>query len=506
MSTLVTERVADDQYEVTLITDAAGARTLDGRALLLHRRGARPVGDGAYALPAVLTQRQVEALRAEGYRVDVGTSLSVQARDRAADVPVAETDRFAALRQVGTDQNADRDARAAGEEALSLLQAEMDLSDVAAEVGRAVRRGEQAQPGRTVNGGYLTAPEVETALATLAAAYPAVASIVTLPEPTWEGRTCTALRLRVGDHTDSRIGVLITGSMHAREWGGSDICVALATQLLRAFTDDTALRFGGIAFSPEVVQPILERLDLFILADVNPDGKAFSQRRDPATGTLPSLMWRKNRNPNGGATGPQIGVDPNRNFDFLWDETFGASSHLADETFKGAAPFSEPEVRNVRHLLDQHPHIRFYVDIHCHGGLILIPWGDDETQSDDPGQNFLNNNFRGQRGAAEDPYREFMPPTDRETFARLGAAMNAALNQVRGESYVVQPAFSLYGTTGASDDYTFSRHLRSAEQSKVFSFTIEFGRQFVPPYSEMRGIMADVCAALTELLRHATSL
>jgi hypothetical protein len=63
----------------------------------------------------------------------------------------------------------------------------------------------------------------------------------------------------------------------------------------------------------------------------------------------------------------------------------------------------------------------------------------------------------------------------------------------------------LYPASATSDDYAFSRHRVNPARRKVCGFTIEFGQEFVPPYHQMRGIMADVAAALTELCRHAAS-
>jgi murein tripeptide amidase MpaA len=298
------------------------------------------------------------------------------------------------------------------------------------------------------------------------------------------------------------VGVLVTGSSHAREWGGSDICVAFAANLLRAGATGGPLRYGGKTFSADQVQRILERLDLFVFADVNPDGKAFSQENDPAAGSPQKTWWRKNRNPNAGLGGAS-GVDVNRNFDFLWPSGIGSSADPASATYSGAGAFSEPEARNVRHLLDRHGHIAYLVDIHSSGELILYPWGDDESQSSDEQQNFLNPEYDGRRGVVGDCYAEFVPAADRAALEGLAHRMNEALGEVRGNAYAVKPGVGLYPTSGTSRDYAFSRHRADATLGKVYGYTIEFGREFVPPYAEMRNIIAEVGAALTELCLRA---
>lgn len=116
----------------------------------------------------------------------------------------------------------------------------------------------------------------------------------------------------------------------------------------------------------------------------------------------------------------------------------------------------------------------------------------------------MNPPFDGLRGlVGNSAYREFMGGDDQATLVDLAQGMNAALNEVRGTSYTVDQAVGLYPTSGASDDYAFSRHRVDAARRKVYGFTIEFGQQFVPPYVEMRRIMADVAAGLTELCRRA---
>jgi hypothetical protein len=72
----------------------------------------------------------------------------------------------------------------------------MDLADLEGMRARAAER--------TVLGGYLTSDEVESALQTLAAAHPNVASVVPLREKTWEGRASHVLRVRAGSQASRR--------------------------------------------------------------------------------------------------------------------------------------------------------------------------------------------------------------------------------------------------------------------------------------------------------------
>jgi murein tripeptide amidase MpaA len=365
----------------------------------LHERAARRRPDsGDYAVPAILTDRQVEQLRADGYRVDVQEDAEQLAVERAAEV-TPEVNRFA---PAPADRTRERDQEAGPRTvpyeqehaAGDTLQRLMDLSDPELDLNTtATSAGERA-----VLGGYLTADEVESALQTLAATYPEAASVLPLPQQTWGGVTSHVLQLRAGQQ-QARMGVLVMGGMHAREWGGSDICVAFATNLLRAYRAGRRLRYGNKTFAAADVRAILENLDVFVFADVNPDGKAYSQSVDP--GQPQNFWWRKNRRLSGLPGGAQ-GVDLNRNFDFLWTSGIGTTADATQFTYKGPEPFSEPEARNVRWLLDTHDQIGYVVDVHSFGELILYSWGDDENQDDTPAQSFLNPAFDGVRGLVGD--------------------------------------------------------------------------------------------------------
>ena len=477
-------------YSVTIRANTLEAATaLRGMGLDLHERAARRRPDtGEIMVPAVLSDDEMQQVRAAGYDVTVEQDLDQVAPARLAEVNT----RVNRLAPVQRDTIASRGVtdETAAQHTLEHL---MDLSDVDEPSARGAER--------TVLGGYLTPDETESALQTLAAAYPSLASVMPLREETWEGRISHVLRLRAGSQAQ-RVGVLITGSMHAREWGGSDICVAFATNLLKSYASGAPLKYGNKRFTAAQVRAILEQLELFVFADVNPDGKAYSQSADPASGQTQGVWWRKNRNPNTGLPGGAKGVDINRNFDFLWSSGIGTSSDPRSFTYKGQSAFSEPECRNVRDVLDAHPHIGYYVDVHSFGELILFSWGDDENQNTNPQQNFLNPTFNGVRGVVGDTtYKEFMPAEDQASLTALAQSMHAALRAVRGKNYTVQQAVGLYPTSATSDDYAFRRHCVNSALGKVYGFTIEFGQQFVPPYREMRKIMADVAAALTELCR-----
>src|SRR6185436_9046487 len=70
-----------------------------------------------------------------------------------------------------------------------------------------------------------------------------------------------------------------------------------------------------------------------------------------------------------------------------------------------------------------------------------------------------------------------------------------------------QQGAQLYGTSGASDDWTFARHFLDPTGPVIYPYTIEFGRErpddvaasFHPPYAEMERIIDEVVAGLLEM-------
>ncbi|HEY6233092.1 MAG TPA: M14 family metallopeptidase [Pyrinomonadaceae bacterium] len=361
---------------------------------------------------------------------------------------------------------------------------------------------------------FLNVVEIESALSGLATAYPSVAQLITLPNTTAEGRTSHALVIGTGQGCP-QAGVLIISGAHAREWGGPDICINFAADLLEAYTGNTGLAYGGTSYTAAEIRSIVERVDVIVFPDINPDGRNYSQNT--------YSMWRKNRNPaSSGGQASKIGVDVNRNYDFLWDfnTTFDpgaqaggtlASTDPSNDLFHGTAPFSEAETKNVRWLFDQYPHIGWFMDIHSYVGDILHAWGDDTNQTNDPDKNFTNAAWNGKRGLPNDVYGEYIGSCDLACASSAGTAVSTAIAGVRGESYAVAQAFflpswgSTYPTSGASDDWANSRYYADASQTKVRGYCMEFNRvkTFFPAWADMELIILDVDAGLVRLCLRA---
>jgi murein tripeptide amidase MpaA len=344
---------------------------------------------------------------------------------------------------------------------------------------------------------YLNVDEVESALSVATSSpYNAFTQLITLPNLTWEGRQCHAIKIANG--TDSnRPGVYFLGGVHSREWGSPDILINFVEQLEQAFHNGAGLTFGSKSFSADDIQTIVDTLDIIVFPQANPDGRNYSMNTD--------AMWRKNRRTAAPNSAACTGVDLNRNYDFLWNfpTYFSPASGIVDSTdpcdyqlYHGPSAFSEPESQNAKWIFDNFPNVRFFVDLHSFGEDILYSWGDDEDQTSDPNLNFRNPAFDGMRGVKGDAYKEYIPANDFSTALDLANVFHDGIQAFRGKNYTVKSAYDLYPTAGTSDDYAYSRHFIDPNKQNIISYTLEWGTEFHPPYSEMQNIIQEITCGL----------
>jgi murein tripeptide amidase MpaA len=353
-----------------------------------------------------------------------------------------------------------------------------------------VEAKKQAKPSSTPSfTGYLSSEGIESAIEQLPILYPSISQLIILPEKTHEGRTSRAIKIGVNTATP-KSGILFLGGVHAREIVNPDLLVKFAFDLCGAYTSNTGLTFGGKSYGTDEIKKIVENLELYIFPLVNPDGRSFVQ--SPSG----DIWWRKNKNPNTGLSAQ--GVDINRNYDFLWDSGIGTSTNPVKETYRGVKSFSEPETRNVNHMINNHQNIVCVIDVHSYSELILYPWGDDENQTEDPDMNFKNPEYDGQRGSPGDStYKEYIHKKDLEWYESTGKRIRNAIAATRGRVYEAEPGMGLYPTSGTCDDFVYSLRYNGVNKN-ITGFTIETGTRFQPDYSEAKNIMSEVSAGLVE--------
>lgn len=270
--------------------------------------------------------------------------------------------------------------------------------------------GALSHAGRT---NYRTLPEYDAELQSIAAQYPGLARLTTIGT-SHQGRAIRALEISSNPGVrDGRPEHVHMGLHHAREWPSGELAMDLAWHLVEDYGSD------------QRITDIVDTIRTYVIPVVNPDGFNYSRTTYP--------MWRKNRNPSGA-------VDSNRNFGYFWGGP-GSSGNPSSQTYRGTAPFSEPETRAVRDFFaDKHPVTT--ITGHTHGGWWLYPWG-----------------------------HKYATPPDPE----LATLANAS---VQYNGYVAGPtSTTLYRASGDTTDWTYGAY-------RSLSFTPEYGTtgSFHPPY------------------------
>ena len=282
--------------------------------------------------------------------------------------------------------------------------------------------------------GYHSAASLEQELRQLADARPDIAELKQIGRSV-EGRAI--LVLRIGERrADTSPKILFMGCHHAREWVAVEVPFLLAKELVERADDP---RIAGWLFKAEI----------WVAPMVNPDGHEHSR--------VEQRLWRKNRRAN---VDGSIGVDPNRNYGYMWGTlNIPTSSQVpSDETYVGPRAFSEPETQAVRDLVACE---RFagVITYHSYSQLILYPWG----------------------------YTERPVPDERdlERMVDLGGAMQSLIQGVHGVVYTPQQSSELYPTAGDTTDWTYGIY-------GIPSFTIELRPRtfeeggFILPASQIR--------------------
>ncbi|MCU1548620.1 MAG: peptidase carboxypeptidase [Arthrobacter sp.] len=259
--------------------------------------------------------------------------------------------------------------------------------------------------------------------------------------------------------------MLLVGGTHARELMNPDLLIEMAVDLVASYLSGNDVALGGRTWPAGDIKLILEAIDLYLLPCVNPDGRHHVMTVDG--------LWRKNRRNNQGTACD--GVDLNRNADLLWGVTEGQTSCApCADIYCGPSVFSEPETRNVRHLLDAHS-IDCFADVHSYSELVLHPWGHAPTQTGDTTKRFTTLPAATCQPITDPGYAEYMTAHDLLRFETVGDRVVQAIADVRGRHYTRETGVGLYPTTGALSDYAYARHIADSGQRKTYGFTLETG-------------------------------
>jgi len=401
----------------------------------------------------------------------LGLDLTEHAGVRFIDVLVHDADDRNRLLASGLDFTV---------EIPDLVAYEAERNAIDAEYAATVARS-PLPSGRTA---YRTLADYEADMAALAKAKPSLVKEFTLKRPSLDGRQVHALEIGadVRRPASGRPTFVLMGLHHAREWPSGELAMEFAIDLVKSYGHSA--RITGL----------LRKARVIVVPVVNPDGFDLSRTDgglvdlnvidgdDPLGGTTsvaatPGNAYKRKNcrvvdgqdTPDGtcrgAATSPLgdgAGVDINRNYGGFWGGPGAAGSEpdaastgagVLDATYRGAAPFSEPETLNIRDLLASRQ-VTLEISLHTFAALVLRPNG-------------VNPLTIGPDGV---PVGD---PPDEAGLKALGAKFAAQTG------YQNTHGWQLYDTTGTTEDWFYNA-------TGGYGYTIEIGTSsFHPTYPEV---------------------
>ena len=291
-------------------------------------------------------------------------------------------------------------------------------------------------------GGFYTLEEAYAELDAMTAMYPELISArlpISDDTLTHNGRKLYWIKISDNPGVDEdEPEVLYTAVHHAREPMSIQQMIFYMWYLLENYDTD------------EDIQRIVNNTELYFIPFINPDGYAYNEQTNPNGGG----MWRKNRRDNGDGT---HGVDPNRNYGYMWGlDNDGSSPNPGDETYRGPSAFSEPEIKNVRDFCIAHD-FKIALNYHSYSALLLTPWG----------------------------YTTDLPP-DNDLFLAYADIMTQENNYTYGPG-----STTIYPTNGGSDDWMYGEQ---EVKNAIWAATPEVGNSndgFWPPVSRIIRLCQD---------------
>jgi len=291
-------------------------------------------------------------------------------------------------------------------------------------------------------GEYHTYAEMVEEMYRVAAMYPDIVRLVDIGDG-WEKTQGIAdrdiLAMKISDNPEKEEldepSVLIVGCHHARELISVEIPLAIIKTLTENYSVDTRIK------------SLVDNRDIWIVPMLNPDGHVYVEEVNST--------WRKNRNTNDNSNSLYQGVDLNRNYGFKWGyDNTGSSPQTKSETYRGTAPFSEPETQAIKDLMEEHD-FALGLSYHSYGNSFLFPWGyiDEDTE-------------------------------DNTVFERLGRIYCKKNEYIYGNA----KDGIIYNTNGDMDDWAYGEQ---ETKNKILSMTVEVGDSFQPPSSEIPKLMGE---------------
>jgi hypothetical protein len=210
-------------------------------------------------------------------------------------------------------------------------------------------------------GGFPTLSEALAYMDSLHLVYPMLMTARDSVGYTIEGRALWMVKISDNPEIDeNEPEIFVNALIHAREPIGLEVCLRYMSYLCDNYGIDP------------YVTDLVDNREIYFVPVINPDGYEYNRITNPNGGG----MHRKNRNPSGN-------VDLNRNWGYMWGyDNIGSSPDPWDETYRGMAAFSEPEINSLRQFIISRS-FSIILNLHAYGDYVLYSWGYDTFYTPD---------------------------------------------------------------------------------------------------------------------------
>jgi len=316
--------------------------------------------------------------------------------------------------------------------------------------------------------GYHSYAEVTTELQRIATDYPDFTSLFSLGKSSahlyylegkenYEGYQHEIWCLKLSDNPEleeDEPNVYFAGEIHARETISLEVDLYLLNYLVEKYGVD------------QEVTAWINNRQIWFVPLINPDGYKLVYEGN-------HLMHRKNMRDNDGDEVPDAsttdGVDLNRNFGYVWGSN-GTSDYSGSNIYHGPEAWSEVEATYLRDLIQGR---KFYAGItyHSQGEYVLYPLGHL------PGACAF----------------------DHEIMHDLASNMAATIPGIYSGTYTPLQAVDFgYTCQGTMGDWSYA-------EERVFGYTVELARTYIPPQYQIEQICEDNLQAALMLIDRVDS-
>ncbi|MHB2149836.1 M14 family zinc carboxypeptidase [Calditrichota bacterium LG25] len=269
-------------------------------------------------------------------------------------------------------------------------------------------------------GGYYTFDEVVNELDSMRLNYPHLITAKQSIGKSIENRDLWMVKISDNPDVDEdEPEVFFTALHHAREPGGLMTLMYFMDYILEQYGVDAQITY------------LIDHREIYFVPVVNPDGYVYNEQTNPDGGG----QWRKNRRP----VQSWYGIDLNRNYGYQWGyDDAGSSPYPFSDTYRGSAPFSEPETQAIRDFVNGR-NIKCVLNYHTYSNVLIYPWAYIDALTPD--------------SIAFMEYGDLLTSQNRYGFGNCNQTIN-------------------YNANGDADDWMYGEQ---SEKAKIFALTPEVG-------------------------------